>query len=65
MKKILIISTIIITLLVSIKEEKITIPNEAIRFRVVANSNSKEDQLLKKEIVNNLIPTIKETTNYD
>lgn len=64
MKKLIIISTILITVLVSIKEEKLIIPSNSIRFRVVANSNTKEDQLLKKEIVNNLIPTLKQTTNY-
>jgi stage II sporulation protein R len=46
--------TIIVSLLVINKEEQIIIPKESIRFRVIANSNSKEDQLLKKEIVKNL-----------
>ena len=54
MRKILIIMTIIVSLLVINKEEQIIIPKESIRFRVIANSNSKEDQLLKKEIVKNL-----------
>ena len=32
------------------KNEVVTIPNEAIRFRVLANSNSLEDQNIKKNI---------------
>ena len=55
MKKIMIIASIIILILVSNKEyDKILIPEDSIRIRVVANSNNIEDQLLKlkvKEIV--------------
>lgn len=54
MKKILIISAIIIMILSLNKQENIIIPNEAIRFRVIANSNSKEDQTVKKQVVSNL-----------
>lgn len=54
MKKALIIIAIIIMLLSGKKLETVTIPKEAIRFRVIANSNSAEDQKLKKEITNNL-----------
>ena len=32
------------------KDEEIIIPNEAIRFRVIANSNSVSDQALKMNI---------------
>ena len=32
------------------EKEKILIPDNAIRFRVIANSNSKEDQELKMTI---------------
>lgn len=54
MKKILIILAVIILILSSEKTEKMTIPKEAIRFRVIANSNNEEDQKIKKEITNKL-----------
>lgn len=54
MKKTLIIIAIIILILSSKKLETVIIPKEAIRFRVIANSNSEEDQKIKKEITNNL-----------
>lgn len=54
MKKTIIILSIIISILVVNKESKVVIPKESIRFRVVANSNSEEDQSLKKEIIHNL-----------
>ena len=54
MKKTLIILSIIILLLCITKEEKIIIPKDSIRFRVIANSNDSNDQQLKKKIVNNL-----------
>ncbi len=50
MKKFLIIiSLIIISLASYTKGEEIVIPDEAIRFRVVAKSNSEEDQKDKDE----------------
>ena len=54
MKKFLILFTLIIIILCSIKSENVKIPKEAIRFRVIANSNTKEDQYIKKEIVKDL-----------
>lgn len=50
MKKILIIVAIIIAILCTNKDESIVIPNNAIRFRVVANSNKLEDQIIKSNI---------------
>lgn len=53
MKKILIITAIIISICVINKENKediVIIPNNAIRFRVIANSNSIEDQLNKNKV---------------
>lgn len=55
MKKYLVILSLLIVFLPNIKEkeEEIIIPDEAIRFRVVAQSNTKEDQetkILIKEI---------------
>ena len=54
MKKTVIILAIVITILSLNKEEKVIIPKESIRFRVIADSNSKYDQNIKKEVVNNL-----------
>lgn len=59
MKKLLIISAIIISILCLNKQEKIVIPNEAIRFRVIANSNTQEDQSIKEKVVINLNKSIK------
>lgn len=54
MKKLIIVLAIIITILCLNKEQKVIIPKDSIRFRVIANSNEEEDQLLKKKVVNNL-----------
>lgn len=54
MKKTVIILAIIITILSLTKQEKVIIPKKSIRFRVIADSNSKKDQYIKKEVVNNL-----------
>lgn len=40
------------------KEEQITIPDTSIRFRIIANSNSLEDQLEKNEIKQDLIKNV-------
>ena len=51
MKKIIIVLFIIVVILVSMKEgSNILIPNDAIRFRIVANSDNIEDQNLKLTI---------------
>lgn len=64
MKKLVVVAAIIIAILsLNKQEEKIIIPKESIRFRVIANSDIAEDQKLKKEIVHNLSTTIKETNN--
>lgn len=65
MKKAIIILTIIVLLLSINKKEQIIIPEESIRFRIVANSNSLKDQTLKKEIVNQLSTTIKEIESQE
>ena len=54
MKKTLIIIAIIIMALTTTKKQVISIPKEAIRFRVIANSNNVTDQILKEEITNNI-----------
>lgn len=60
MKKILIILSIIILIIISTKEESIIIPESSIRFRVIANSNSLEDQTNKAKISKNLSSYITE-----
>ncbi len=56
MKKIIIILAIVITIFSFNK--MVVIPKDAIRFRVIASSNSKEDQDLKRVVVNNLTSKI-------
>ena len=65
MKKLVIILAIVVTILAINKEEKIVIPKEAIRFRVIANSNEEKDQSLKKKVVNNLNGEIRKLTVLD
>ena len=59
MKKIIIVVAITVCLFSTLKSEVITIPKESIRFRVIANSNSEEDQNIKKEIVKNIATELK------
>lgn len=54
MKKAVIIIACLILILSLGKKEVITIPKEAIRFRVIANSNTEEDQSLKKQVTANI-----------
>ncbi len=60
MKKLVLIAAIIITILCLNKQVFVTIPKEAIRFRVIANSNTLEDQNIKKQIAYNLNRNIKQ-----
>lgn len=67
MKKVIIIILVVLILISVIKtEESLVIPEESIRFRVIANSNSLKDQELKmavvKDLEQNIIPNI-ETAN--
>lgn len=66
MKKLIIILALVITILsINKNENKVIIPKESIRFRIIANSDEKVDQELKKEIVSNLSETISETANLN
>lgn len=59
MKKIIVCLFIVTVLVLVNKEEtKILIPEDAVRFRIIANSNSIEDQKEKIEIRNELEPII-------
>ncbi len=70
MKKIMIIASIIILILVSNKEyDKVLIPEDSIRIRVIANSNNIEDQLLKlkvkEQVENTLYKNLKNVNNIN
>ena len=69
MKKLLIISSIIILILISTKKDQIVIPTNSIRVRVISNSNNINDQLEKvkvKSIVEEtLYENIKETKTIE
>ena len=70
MKKIIIIISILIFILVSNKEyEKIMIPENSIRIRVVANSNNISDQMIKlkvkEKVENNLYKDLKNVKNIN
>ena len=55
MKKIITIIVLIILMIVTMsKEEEVIIPKDAIRFRVIANSNELKDQQEKKKIAKTL-----------
>ena len=59
MKKIIIALFIVTVLVLTNKgETKVLIPKDAIRFRIIANSNSLEDQTTKLEIKEELEPVI-------
>lgn len=68
MKKLILIVAIILTMYsLNHKQEELTIPKEAIRFRVIANSNSKIDQdnkiLVRNNIQKQMTNDLQETTN--
>jgi len=59
MKKIIVILFVItIICVLSTNKEKVIIPNTAIRFRIIANSDSEEDQTLKYKIKDEIEPTL-------
>ena len=55
MKKIVLVLAVIMGILCINKTEKVIIPKESIRLRVIANSDYSKDQNLKKKIVKNFI----------
>lgn len=69
MKKVIII-LFILTIIITVNKEKkkFIIPDEALRIRVIASSNSLDDQLLKTKVKNNveteLYALLKDTTSY-
>ena len=70
MKKIIIILFIITLIMISMKKDsEIIIPNNAIRFRVIANSNTLEDQqeklVIKDSIEKKVYSLISDANNTD
>lgn len=69
MKKLFILSllSLVIITVINNNYNKVIIPKEAIRFRVIANSNSEYDQINKKEIAKTLstdiVEILKETSS--
>lgn len=63
MKKLIIVLFIISSIYLISNRNDIVIPKDAIRFRIIANSNSLNDQNLKKtiknDLINNVFPNIK------
>ena len=58
MKKIIFILFVVSSLYIVLNKNEIIIPNDSLRFRVIANSNSLEDQKIKKLITKELLTTI-------
>lgn len=62
LKKVIVILFIISSVYLLNVKNDIVIPKDAVRFRIIANSNSLEDQTLKndikKDLMNNIIPNI-------
>ena len=65
MKKTIILLAILVGILSLNQEEKISIPKDSIRFRVIASSNQEKDQLLKKKIVKNLRKELKQANELE
>lgn len=69
MKKIIIISFIILTILSGIKVNANKIPDESIRIRVLANSDSEYDQMIKMKVSNlvknKMYTLLKDTANIE
>ena len=70
MKKIIYIVLIISVISLWITEEKINkLPEDAIRFRIIANSNNQLDQttklLIKKDLETNLFPLLEQSTSSE
>ena len=65
MKKTVIILAAVITILSINKNSEVIIPEDSIRFRVIANSNTHEDQNLKKKIIKNLNDNINNLLTYN
>lgn len=59
-KVMLCLCVLVLFLINNVKAEEIVIPNEAIRIRVIANSNSAEDQFIKSQVRDSLQTQLQE-----
>lgn len=65
MKKIILVSAILIFIILIFNEEKYEyIPEESIRFRIIPNSNSIEDIFIKEKVLENVQKEIQLVGNY-
>ncbi len=64
MKKVIIVLFFLTIVFINKEEEEFIIPEDAIRFRVIANSNNFEDQATKVEIKNNVENIVKKDLLY-
>lgn len=60
MKKLIIVLFFLTVIFINNQEEEFIIPEDAIRFRVIANSNNFTDQATKTEIKNNIEEIVKD-----
>ena len=58
MKNAIIVLFVITSIYLISQKDEIIIPSDAVRFRIIANSNSLEDQAIKKSIKNDLINNV-------
>lgn len=66
MKKIIIILFAFMAIvLLSNKTDKVIIPKSSIRYRIIANSNDKDDQILKLKINEDVLPIIIKSINEE
>lgn len=64
MKKIIIILFVFMAIvLLSNKTDEVIIPKSSIRYRIIANSNDKDDQILKLKINEDVLPIIIKSIN--
>ena len=68
-KKIIVLLTIVSLFYLTTAKEEVIIPNDAIRFRIIASSNSVSDQLtkqyIKEDILKQVMPKFTNTSNID
>ena len=65
MKKIIIVLFFISVIYIVSNKNSVIIPNDAIRFRIIANSNSLKDQTLKNKIKEDIINNVFAYITYD
>jgi len=58
MKKVIIFLFVLSLLFLNNSKEKVIVPKESIRYRILANSNKEEEQKIKWDINNEIIPVL-------